>query len=116
MKRKCVVCQSEYDYCPHCGKDANKPRWMFAFCSEKCKVGLDVLTRFGAKELTVEQASEALKGYDYGVLSQYSESTQKLLEEIKTYEESLKEKEKVKEKPKKRKAFSKNESVDCEFN
>lgn len=113
MKRKCVVCGTEYEYCPRCGKDANKPKWMFAFCSEKCKVGLDVLTRFGANELTVEEAYEALKDYDYGVLSQYSESTKKLLEQLEEFEKS---KEEPKEVEPKKKRNSKKKIVDCELN
>lgn len=56
MNRKCVVCGSEYDYCPNCAKDANKPKWMIRYDKEPCKTIWDTLIKAGRNEISAAEA------------------------------------------------------------
>ena len=59
-KRICVACGKGYHYCPNCSKDAKKPIWMFILCSETCHEVYEILNKRGFKEITDEEAKEAL--------------------------------------------------------
>lgn len=37
FERSCSVCSSTYQYCPNCSDFDRLPRWMDAYCSERCK-------------------------------------------------------------------------------
>ena len=59
-KRICIACGKGYHYCPNCSKDAKKPIWMFILCSETCHEVYEILNKRGFKEITDEEAKEAL--------------------------------------------------------
>ena len=59
--RICVTCGCTYQYCPNCLQDAKKPTWMFAFCSEPCKVVYDVITDYEAERISKDEAAERLQ-------------------------------------------------------
>lgn len=62
--RTCVVCKSQYQYCPNCAADAGKPTWMFSFCSETCSRLYDVVTPFNLGYEDKETAQKKLKSID----------------------------------------------------
>ena len=37
FERQCTICSSTYQYCPNCSDFDRLPRWMDAYCSERCK-------------------------------------------------------------------------------
>lgn len=59
-KRICVACGKGYHYCPNCAKDAKKPTWMFILCSDTCHEVFEILNKRGFKEITDDEAKEAL--------------------------------------------------------
>lgn len=62
--RKCAVCGKEYQYCPTCGADRNKPLWMDTFDTENCKGIWDTLCELGVGHLTEAETGTRLKKYD----------------------------------------------------
>lgn len=88
MRRTCVFCGKTYSFCPSCPKDANKPKYLFCFCTEKCKIGFQTLSDYGHKLISKEDAKAILTPYvfDFG---DYSKSSQQLFAEI--YKEDLAE-------------------------
>jgi hypothetical protein len=73
-KRICSVCRNEYDYCPKCKKDENKPYWYFTFCSEDCKDIYSVLSEYKNKNISFEEAHEFLKDLDLSRFENFGES------------------------------------------
>ena len=59
--RTCVVCRKQYSFCPHCGKDKNKPLWLFTFCSEKCKGIYEVMSSYESGEFSAKESKNALE-------------------------------------------------------
>lgn len=62
--RICVSCGNEYSYCPRCGKDARKPKWMSTWCSEACKDVMMVVADFKANEISADEAKAKLAAID----------------------------------------------------
>lgn len=83
-KRKCYTCRQEYEYCPDCLTDYNKPKWMFCFCSEECKDVYNVISNYNTKESNVTQDDvvKVLKKYNVKDVKKYAPDIQKELKEI----------------------------------
>lgn len=62
--RICSICRKNYHYCPQCAVDANKPTWMFIFCSENCRSFYNVLNDYRYKLLSRKEAYDKLKELD----------------------------------------------------
>lgn len=62
MSRICLLCQTQYEYCPYCAEDAHKPKWMFLFHDENCHMIFDTLQRnyqkFDSDEVTIKKLKE----------------------------------------------------------
>lgn len=87
-KRVCVMCGSEYTYCPNCSKDAGKPIWMVAFCDDTCHEVYRILNDLGFKKITENEATKQLKEIDLSKKT-FPEITQKQLDALlKTKEET----------------------------
>lgn len=89
-KRKCVVCGKEYRYCALCSKDADKPKWMVAFCSDACHDVYDILNKLGFDEITEDKAIEALQKVDLSD-SEFPDEIQKKIEELLGKDKNTKE-------------------------
>ena len=50
VKRKCVCCDKEYDYCPNCAQK-DQPPWMVSFCCEGCKELFNIVSAYNAKRI-----------------------------------------------------------------
>lgn len=37
FERSCSICSTKYQFCPNCSDFDKLPRWMDAYCSERCK-------------------------------------------------------------------------------
>lgn len=81
--RICYACGKNYQYCPNCAEDENKPKWLFAFHDETCKTVFETLTRYCGKDISAEEAYQLLKDIikeeDF---SQYTKNIQKDLNVI----------------------------------
>lgn len=71
-KHICFCCGKHYHYCPHCEDFDGSPTWMNTFESERCHKAFTVLTDYHADRISLEQAYEALKDYDWSDLASWS--------------------------------------------
>lgn len=60
--RKCIVCGTEYSYCPSCRADMKKPTWMVRFDKEDCKEIFETGCAFEEGKIDAAQASSKLQG------------------------------------------------------
>lgn len=58
--RICVTCGTDYEYCPKCSKDIDKPAWMVAFHSEECRKVYNIIARYNTNDLSKEDAKKEL--------------------------------------------------------
>lgn len=72
--RKCVLCGSEYDYCPRC--DETKPTFYLKYCSDNCNNISLILNKFAFKHLTDKEAASELAKCDLSSLDKYSAKMQ----------------------------------------
>lgn len=81
-KRNCKICQTRYDYCPHCNSDKDKPNWMMLFHDDNCFKIFDTLQKHSTKEYTDKQAIQIFQECDLSALDNATESIQKQVSEI----------------------------------
>lgn len=62
--RKCIVCGSEYSYCPFCFEDRNKPTWMNMFDKQDCKDLFDIGCAFEQGKMSANEAAKKINGKD----------------------------------------------------
>lgn len=80
--RTCAVCHTNYEYCPHCDKDNDKPTWYFSFCSENCHDIYEVASKFESKQMDANTAKEKLDKLDLARLDNFGFSYKKSIERI----------------------------------
>ena len=56
--KKCLVCNSSYEYCPHCG--GNPTPWKASYCSEECRDIFNTCYNYESKRITQEEAYNKL--------------------------------------------------------
>ena len=78
----CAVCHSPYSYCPVCGKDKDKPTWMFTFCSQNCHDIYEVTSSYANKELKASEAKKRLDKLNLSQLNNFGESYQTVIANI----------------------------------
>lgn len=96
-KRTCLLCQTQYSYCPHCSKDADKPRWMMMFHNANCEQIFDILQRHEQNIYSDEEAIKRMKACDLSVLKGATEAVRNqvnrlLAKEVKNTIETKEEK------------------------
>ena len=69
-ERKCIVDQTTYEYCNHCGSFNPYETWRFLFCCENCRKIYDVISKFISGTYTAKEARKELEecdmsGYDH---------------------------------------------------
>lgn len=67
--RKCLLCGSEYSYCPNCAKDRKRPSWLMSFDKEECKTVFETLSAYNMKLISVSNAKKTIKGIDVNSLN-----------------------------------------------
>lgn len=78
----CAVCYKSYEYCPVCGKDKDKPTWMFTFCSENCHDIYLVTSSYANYKLTANKAKNRLDKLDLSGLDNFGGSYQNVIADI----------------------------------
>lgn len=78
----CAVCYKSYEYCPVCGKDKDKPTWMFTFCSENCHDIYLVTSSYANHKLTANKAKNRLDKLDLSGLDNFGGSYQNVITDI----------------------------------
>jgi len=92
VKRRCIMCAKEYEYCNSCG--AAPKLWKNIFCSENCRDIYDVLNKYDGKLITKEDGTERLKAFDLSVVSKFNDRFRKLAEELTPKKEPAKKQKK----------------------
>ena len=80
--RTCIICGENYEYCPHCGEDANKPTWYFIFDGQNCHDIYEVCTQYRDGEIDAKVAYEKISKLDISNIKNFAESTRIQIEEI----------------------------------
>lgn len=78
----CAVCYKPYEYCPVCGKDKDKPTWMFTFCSENCHDIYLTTSSYANHKLTANKAKIKLDKLDLSGLNYFGGSYQNIIADI----------------------------------
>lgn len=78
----CAVCYKPYEYCPVCGKDKDKPTWMFTFCSENCHDIYLITSSYANHKLTANKAKNKLDKLDLSGLNDFGGSYQNIIADI----------------------------------
>lgn len=78
----CAVCYKSYEYCPVCGKDKDKPTWMFTFCSENCHDIYLTTSLYANHKLTANKAKSKLNKLDLSGLNNFGGSYQNVIADI----------------------------------
>ena len=89
--RSCIICKTQYHYCPNCGEDSGKPTWYFIFDGQNCHDIYEVCTQYRDKEIDAETAYDLISKLDISNLENFVDSTKAQIEEIiKLHEEAVK--------------------------
>lgn len=102
-KRICVVCGKEYEYCPTCGADRQKPSWMMSYHDNNCRMIWKVLSAVGAGQISKDEAAKQLNSLntDIELKSNIRDHINKIFEkpykEAPVVSEAISEAEKVDE-------------------
>jgi hypothetical protein len=79
VKRKCICCGREYEYCPNCAQK-NQPAWMVTFCNETCKDLFNVVSAYNMNRIGRDKV-QAFAAEHNITSANYSGSINKVLEE-----------------------------------
>lgn len=63
--KKCIVCGTEYSYCPSCQADRKKPFWMTRCDKQECEDIFQVGCDFENGVIDALEASKKLQGYKF---------------------------------------------------
>lgn len=88
-KVKCIVCGTEYDYCPNCAEFKDAPSWLAEYDTENCKDIWLTLNQFAFNHITKEQALDVLKDKDLSKSKEYPADLQRVLARL--YDKKKKE-------------------------
>ena len=80
--RRCVVCTTEYSYCPKCGKDNPTETWRTTFCSENCREVFKVCNDFRHKKMTKAQAKKKLLKLDLSKADKFAKTIASAVSDI----------------------------------
>lgn len=80
--RECIICKTQYHYCPTCGEDSSKPTWYHIFDGQNCHDIYDVCTKYRDKEINAEEAYGLISKLDISKIKSFAESTKLQIEEI----------------------------------
>ena len=81
IKRKCVCCGKEYEFCPNCMKKAD-PAWMTTFDSEVCKDLFNIVSAYNMKKVGKVRVQAFLAEHNITDFNKFTEPIKKVLEEV----------------------------------
>ena len=77
--RKCIICGTQYDYCPHCGKD---PAWKTVYDTDVCRQVGNIVSAYNMKIMSKERAMNEINSLNIRDFSKFEEKVSKVLTEI----------------------------------
>lgn len=80
-KRSCLMCGTEYEYCPYCRQFERQPKWRTLFDREECKNLHDVTSKYLVKDLSKEEAMKKLSSINLKDIK-IKPQAQKVIDEI----------------------------------
>ena len=78
----CATCHSNYDFCPKCNKDKDKPLWYFTFCSQNCHDIYEITSSFENGKIDADEAKLKLNNLNLSKLDNFGESYKKSIDKI----------------------------------
>lgn len=81
--RTCKICGATYTYCPTCGSDMNKPKWMASFDKSECKQIFDILSSNGIGNKSNEEALSDLNKMNYSSIKIVNKSVLNHIDRLK---------------------------------
>lgn len=78
----CATCRSNYDFCPKCNKDKDKPLWYFTFCSQNCHDIYEITSSFENGNINADEAKLRLNNLNLSKLDNFGESYKKSIDKI----------------------------------
>ena len=81
-KKICATCRSEYDFCPKCNKDKDKPLCYFTFCSQNCHDIYETTSNFENGKINANDAKLQLDNLNLSKLDNFGESYKKSIDKI----------------------------------
>ena len=78
----CATCRSNYDFCPKCNRDKDKPLWYFTFCSQNCHDIYDTTSKFEDGLIDASEAKSQLDNLNLSKLDNFGESYKKSIDKI----------------------------------
>ncbi len=79
---KCIVCGTEYRYCPNCIEFDKMPRWMSLFCGQNCHDVFQVACDFENGDISKEDAIKELGKLDISKRVVYHGSLKNTVDKI----------------------------------
>ena len=80
-KRKCLMCETEYKYCPYCRDFDQQPRWKTTFDREECKNVYNILAGYYAGHYSKDVAKEKLLNVNINGIA-FNETVKKQINEV----------------------------------
>ena len=78
----CATCRSNYDFCPKCNRDKDKPLWYFTFCSQNCHDIYEITSSFENGKIDSDEAKLKLNNLNLSKLDNFGESYKKSIDKI----------------------------------
>ena len=78
----CATCRSNYDFCPKCNKDKDKPLWYFTFCSQNCHDIYETTSNFENGKIDADEAKLQLDNLNLSKIDNFGESYKKSINKI----------------------------------
>ena len=78
----CATCRSNYDFCPKCNNDKDKPLWYFTFCSQNCHDIYEITSSFENGKIDADEAKLKLNNLNLSKLDNFGESYKKSINKI----------------------------------
>ena len=63
----CATCRSNYDFCPKCNRDKDKPLWYFTFCSQNCHDIYEITSSFENGKIDADEIKKGVDIIDKGI-------------------------------------------------
>lgn len=90
--RTCIICKTQYYFCPNCHTDADKPTWYFIFDGENCHDIYEICTQYRDQIIDAKTAYDRMSKCDISKMDNFADSTKAQIKEIMNYKESKVEK------------------------
>ena len=81
-QRICIMCGRSYEYCPNCNKYADKPRWMWNFCSDRCNDICTVLCDYKQGKISAADARKQLYKLNANSIENLGDGFKKDIEDL----------------------------------